>query len=215
MPLLCPRGIYWHLLPTLQGHQPRSWLAAAHAVGTNRHSQPGTAAARADIQLGTARCCWRRCPGRAQHLRCPAGTRSSPPVPALSPRLLRCPSAAAGTSGRAGPADERETSAPTPCQEYLPAGCVLRGHGCSYISCCAEMGPQHGWGPHPALSPAPSAPGAVPVAALPWHGRTHNVPKAVRPGSFWLLWVTNRAQIDGVRGCPGRSRAAHPRAVKR
>lgn len=144
VPLLCPRGIYWHLLPTLQGHQPRSWLAAAHAVGTNRHSQPGTAAARADIQLGTARCCWRRCPGRAQHLRCPAGTRSSPPVPALSPRLLRCPSAAAGTSGRAGPADERETSAPTPCQEYLPAGCVLRGHGCSYISCCAEMGPQHG-----------------------------------------------------------------------
>lgn len=84
----------------------------------------GCAVPRLGITLDTCSVCL----GRAQPPPLPSGllpgARSSLLVPEPSPRLLRCPSSAAGTSERAGPTHEREMSSPTPCQEYLPAGCV-------------------------------------------------------------------------------------------
>lgn len=97
-------------------------------------------------------------------------TRSSSPVPERSPWLLCCPSSVAGTLERAGPTHEREMSSPTPCQEYLPAGCVrpwarqVLGHGRFYIGCFSGMGPQMCIQPSPAPSPPVPACSGAPSA---------------------------------------------------
>lgn len=116
------------------------------------------------------------CLGRAQPPSLPSGllpgTRSSSPVPERSPWLLRCPSSIAGTLERAGPTHEREMSSPTPCQEYLPGGCVrpwarqVLGHGRFYVGCFSGMGPQMCIQPSPAPSPpVPACSGAPSVPA--------------------------------------------------
>lgn len=110
------------------GYPARLRLAAALTAGTDQHSQSGRAAARAQWVAAQC-CCWRRahcrvlCQGWAlllahsraaglDCLHCRSGAR------ALTPAQQR-------DVGQGRACNEREASASTPCQEYLPVGRVL------------------------------------------------------------------------------------------
>jgi len=128
-------------------------------------------------------------------LRCPLSPRSSPVVPEPSPRLLHCPSSAAATPERAGPTHEREMSSPTPCQEYLPTGCVRpwARRVLRWLLLRDGSPKVPGTGP----LPAPACSGSPPAQA--------DLPAAPGPSRFLpLARYRTLAPIPGVRGCPGR-----------